>query len=56
MNQIKLFTYSPDLALSNEYFKAIIQPLEPKILNEKVEVLFDFFNIKYSAQYKCSAQ
>ena len=46
MKQIKIFTYSPDFALSNKYFKAIIQSLKPKILNEKVEVLFDFFNIK----------
>ena len=46
MKQIKIFTYSPDLALSKKYLKAIIQSLEPKIFNEKVEVLFDFFNIK----------
>ena len=41
MKQIKIFTYSLDLALSKKYFKAIIQSLEPKIFNEKVEVLFD---------------
>ena len=46
MKQIKIFTYTPDLVLSKKYLKAIIQSLEPKIFNEKVEVLFDFFNIK----------
>ena len=43
MKQIKVLTYSPDLGLSNKYLEAIIQPLEPKIFNEKVEVLFDLF-------------
>ena len=42
MKQNKRFTYSPDVALSNKYFKAIIQSLEPKIFNERVEVLFLF--------------
>ena len=28
---------------SNKYFQVFIQSLEPKIFNEKVEVLFDFF-------------
>ena len=45
MKKIKIFIYSPDLALSNKCFKAIIQSLEPKIFNGKIEVLFDFFNI-----------
>ena len=42
MKQIKIFTDSPDLALSNKYLEAIIQSLELEIFNEKVEVLFDF--------------
>ena len=40
MRQIKIFTYSPDLVLSNKYLEAILQCLEPKILDEKVEVSF----------------
>ena len=31
---------SPDLATSNKYSEVIIQCLEPKILNEKVDGLF----------------
>ena len=46
MKQIKLLTYSPDLALSKKYLKATIQSLKPKIFDEKVEVLFEFFNLK----------
>ena len=46
MKQINLLTYSPDLALSKKYLKAIIQSSEPKIFDEKVEVLFEFFNLK----------
>ena len=42
MRLIKIFTYSPDLALSNKYLEMIIRSLEAKIFNEKVEVLFDF--------------
>ena len=38
----KIFTHSPDLALSNEYLVVIIECVELKICNEKVEVLFDF--------------
>ena len=41
MKQIKVLTYSLDFALSNKYLELIIKSLEPKILNEKVEVLFD---------------
>ena len=40
MRQIKIFTYSPDLVLSNSFLEAIKKCLEPKILNEKVKVLF----------------
>ena len=43
MMQIKIFTYSPDLSLSHKYFKVVLQYLRPKIFNEKVKVLFDFF-------------
>ena len=35
-----------DLVLSNKYLKVIIQSLNPKILNEKAEVLF--YKIKNS--------
>ena len=39
-------TYSLVFALSNKYLKVIIQPLEAKIFNEKVEGLF--YKIKKS--------
>ena len=39
MKQIKMLNYSMDFALSNKYLKVIIQTLEPRIFNEKVEVL-----------------
>ena len=42
----RIFTYILNLALSNKYLKVIVQCLKPKILNEKVEVLFDFFYFK----------
>ena len=32
-----------DFALSNKYLEVIIYCLEPQIVNEKVEVLFDFY-------------
>ena len=38
MRRMKILTYS--LALSNEYLEVIIESLEPKIFNEKFEVLF----------------
>ena len=37
---MKSLTYILDLALSNKYLEVIIQCLEPKIFNEKVDVLF----------------
>ena len=40
MKQKKIHSYSLDFALSNKYLEVILQCLEPKILNEKVEVLF----------------
>ena len=43
MKQIKIFTYRLDLALLNKYLEVIKKFLEPKVLNEKVEVLFFFF-------------
>ena len=46
MTQIKILTYSRDLALSNEYLEVIATIFEPKILNEKVDVLFDFLTLK----------
>ena len=46
MKQIKVPVYSLDFALSNKYFELIIQCLEPKILTEKVEVLFVFYFIE----------
>ena len=42
---MKIFTYSPDFALLNKYLNVIIQRPEPKIFNEKVEVLFVFYFI-----------
>ena len=46
MTQINVLINSLDLALSNKYLQVTIQCLEPKILNEKVEVLF--YKIKKS--------
>ena len=40
MKQKKLLTHSLELVLSNKYLKVIIECLEPKIFNEKVEILF----------------
>ena len=45
MRQIKIFTYSPALALSNKYLEAIIQSLEPKIFSER------FYSIIYFIEY-----
>ena len=39
----KKINNSLDIALSIKYFKIFIEPIEPKIFNKKVEVLFDFF-------------
>ena len=49
MTQIKILTYSLDLALSNEYLEVITTIFEPKIFNDKVDVLFDFFTLKIKA-------
>ena len=38
-----MLTYSLYLVLYNEYLQDMVKYLEPKILNEKVEVLFEFF-------------
>ena len=46
MTQIKILTYSLDLALSNEYLEVIATIFEPKIFNKKVYVLFYFFTSK----------
>ena len=35
MMQIKIFSYSQDLVISNNYLEVIIQYLNPKIFNEK---------------------
>ena len=43
MKQIKIFTFTMDFALSNKYLEVIMHCLKPKIFNEKVEVLFDFY-------------
>ena len=43
MKQKKSLTNSLDFVLSNKYFEAILQSLELKLFNEKVEVLFYFF-------------
>ena len=43
MTQMKALTYTLDLDISNGYLEVIIQSLEHKIFNEKVEILFDFF-------------
>ena len=41
MKRKKILTYN--FALSNKYFKENILCLEHKMLNEKIDVLFDFF-------------
>ena len=43
MKRKKIFTYNLDFALSNKYFKVKILCLKPKMLNEKIGVLFVFF-------------
>ena len=43
MKQIKILTYILDIFLSNKYLKIIINLQEPKIFNEKVDVLFVLF-------------
>ena len=40
MRKIKIFTYNSASALSNKYLEVIIQYLELKLFNEKVEFLF----------------
>ena len=44
MKRKKIISYNLDLILSAKYLEVITQYLEPRILNEKVEVLFDFFH------------
>ena len=46
MRQIKIFTYSLDLALSNKYLEITIECLVLKILNKQVKVLL--YKIKKS--------
>ena len=41
-------TYTLDLNLSNKYFEAILQFIKSKILNDKIEVLFDYFRVQKS--------
>ena len=43
MRQINILNYILDLAHSNKYLKVIINFLEPKIFNEKGDVIFVFF-------------
>ena len=49
MTQIKILTYSLDLAVSNEYLEVITTIFVPKIFNEKDDVLFEFFTLKNKA-------
>ena len=48
MKQIRILTYSLDLAVSNKYLKVTKQCLEPKVNNVKVELLF--YKIKKKTQ------
>ena len=41
----KIFIYSLYFFLSNKYLEVIIQSLEPRIFNEKFEVLIDFYRL-----------
>ena len=43
MRQIKILTYSWDLALSKMYLEVMTQCLGAKLFDHKVDVLFDFF-------------
>ena len=43
MNDIKVLNYRLDFARSNEYLEVIMPFLEPMILNEQVEAIFDSF-------------
>ena len=45
MKQIKVICLYYGL-LSNKFLKGIYKILEHNVFNEKVEVLFDFFNFK----------
>ena len=45
MRQKSIESYSLDLALPNKYLQVTIQRLEPKILNEKVEGLFNLIKM-----------
>ena len=50
MKQKKIITYILDFALSNTYLGVIIQCVEIKIFNEKVEVLF-YKKIEYKLNF-----
>ena len=43
IKHIKVKTYNVDLAQSNKYLEVIIQSLKPKIFDEKVAFVIDFF-------------
>ena len=47
LRPINILTHSQDLALSNKYLEVFMQSLEPKIFDEKVDVLFYYF-IEYN--------
>ena len=46
MKHIKILTLSWNFALSIKYLEVIIRCLEPKLFDEKVDVLLDFYRIK----------
>ena len=57
MKQINMLTFSLDFALSNTYLEVIIQSLEPRIFNKKVECLFCKINKKeYVIQQQYATQ
>ena len=41
MKKIKILTHSLNFALSKKYLKVVIESIEPKLFNEKVEVLLE---------------
>ena len=43
MNRKKIFAYKLDFTQSNKYLKVNMLYLEPKMLNEKIDVLFVYF-------------
>ena len=55
MTRIKMLSFTVEFVLSNEHLEVFMLCLGPKIFNEKVEVLFDFF-LSYREKLQFSYQ